>query len=182
MYLANRSSVCVSASYQLFIKNQLLNEDELVFSSVGVKQFEVQGQGKIDGWGRDRFLPHERITRDSGILINDTVIFSIEITVYGEMESYCTAVNSGSTLDQDLRSLFSNGASSADVTLIVENKEFSLHRCILSARSPVFRAMLENPTRERETGVILLHEDDPKVMEHFISFMYSDYLRYLNHF
>lgn len=43
MYLANRSSTAVSASYQLYIKNQLINEDELVFTSVGVKQFEVQG-------------------------------------------------------------------------------------------------------------------------------------------
>lgn len=176
MYLANRSSSCVSASYQLYIKNQMLSEDELIFSSVGVKQFEVQGQGKIDGWGRDRFLPHERITRDSGILINDTVVFSIEITVYGEMENYCTAVNSGSTLDQDMRGLYKHGISTADVTLIVEDKEFSLHRCILCARSPVFRAMLENPTLERDTGVILLHEDDATVMEHFISFLYSDYL------
>jgi speckle-type POZ protein len=105
------------------------------------------------------------------------VIFAIEITVYGEIENFCTSVDSGSTLDQDLRSLLKNGASTADVTLIVGEKEYSLHRCILSARSPVFRAMLENPTRERESGVIVLQEDDPEIIEHFVSFLYSDYLR-----
>jgi speckle-type POZ protein len=105
------------------------------------------------------------------------VIFAIEITVYGEIENFCTSVDSGSTLDQDLRSLLKNGASTADVTLIVGEKAYSLHRCILSARSPVFRAMLENPTRERESGVIVLQEDDPEIIEHFVSFLYSDYLR-----
>jgi speckle-type POZ protein len=177
MYLANRSSTAVSASYKLFIRNQLANEDELVFSSVGVKQFEVQGQGKIDGWGRDRFLPHDRITLDSGILLNDTVIFAIEIAVYGDMENYCTSMNSGSTLDQDLRTLLKHGSTTADVTVVIGEKEYSLHRCILSARSPVFRAMLENKTREKESGVIFLQEDDPAVLEHFINFLYSDYLR-----
>jgi hypothetical protein len=136
MYLANRSSTTVSASYQLFIRNQITNDDELVFSSVGVKQFEVQGQGKIDGWGRDRFLPHEKISRDTGILLQDTVIFAIEITVYGEMENYCTLVDSGSTLDQDLQLMLRNGVSTADTTLVVGEKEFRLHRCILCARSP----------------------------------------------
>lgn len=178
MYLANRSPTSVSASYQLFIRNQLTNEDELIFSSVGVKQFEVQGQGKIDGWGRDRFLSHDRILSETGILINDTITFGVEITVYGELENYYTSLKTGSTLDQDLRNLLMNNSlSSTDVTLIVGDQEYHLHRCILIARSPVFRAILENPTKEKETGIILLKEDDPIVVDHFIKFLYSDYCR-----
>lgn len=179
MYLANRSPSIVSASYQLFIRNQLTNEDELIFSSVGVKQFEVQGQGKIDGWGRDRFLSHERISSENGLVVNDTIIFGVEITVYGELENYCSTLDTGSTLDQDLQSLLMNSSSSTDVTLIVGDQEYHLHRCILIARSPVFRAILENPSKEKDTGIIFLKEDDPLVADHFIKFLYSDYCRFI---
>ena len=51
LYLANRSSNAVSATYKLFIHNQETNEDEIIFTSAGVKLFDTQGQGRIDGWG-----------------------------------------------------------------------------------------------------------------------------------
>mmetsp|Transcript_23081 Transcript_23081/g.33804 ORF Transcript_23081/g.33804 Transcript_23081/m.33804 type:complete len:368 (+) Transcript_23081:142-1245(+) len=177
LYLANRSSNAVSATYKLFIHNQETNEDEIIFTSAGVKLFDTQGQGRIDGWGRDRFIMKERLAAESPYRINDTVVFAVEITVYGDVEHYCNFVGEGSTLDQDMRSLLSSPSSSnSDIKIIIGgSREFPLHRCILSARSPVFKAMLSHPTLENTTGMISLEEEDPTVMEHFLNFLYTDY-------
>lgn len=43
VYLANRSSTSVTASYKLSLRNQNTNVDVNLFESSGVKTFEVQG-------------------------------------------------------------------------------------------------------------------------------------------
>ena len=43
VYLANRSSTSVTASYKLSLRNQNTNSDVELFESAGVKTFEVQG-------------------------------------------------------------------------------------------------------------------------------------------
>ena len=40
VYLANRSSSCVTASYKLSLRNQNSNDDVDLFHSIGVKVFE----------------------------------------------------------------------------------------------------------------------------------------------
>jgi speckle-type POZ protein len=150
-------------------------EDELIFSSLGVKLFDVQGQGKIDGWGRDRFLPLGRLDQDSGILVNDSITFVIEVVVYGDMENCATPLSIGSTLDQDIKRCLESRCG-ADVNVVVGGKkEYKLHKCVLLARSPVFRAILEHPTLEREHNTILLPDDEPAVFDYFVEFLYSDY-------
>lgn len=177
MYLANRSASPVSASYKLFVHNQDSDDDDLIFQSNGIKLFETQGQGKIDGWGRDRFLPYHKTTERS-ICRDDTIIFSVEIMVFGDIENLCQTISVGSTLDQDMNSLFVNqNGSDVKVYLNGTEKEMLLHRAILSARSPVFRSMLNNPTCENATGCIMLHDDDPRAVEFFFMFLYTDFLR-----
>jgi hypothetical protein len=178
MYLANRSASPVSASYKLYVHNQETDDDDLIFQSNGIKLFETQGQGKIDGWGRDRFLPYHKCT-DGSICQDDTIIFAVEITVFGDIETTLSQIMSmGSTLDQDLNHLFDN-PSGSDVTVCVHgtDKQHFLHRVILSARSPVFYAMLTHSTCENDSGRIVLHDDDPRVVEYFFKFLYTDYLR-----
>ena len=177
MYLANRSACPVSAGYKLFVYNHDTEDEELIFQSNGVKLFETQGHGKIDGWGRDRFLPHSRCS-ESSICKDDTIIFSVEISVYGNIETFCHDIGAGSTLDQDMHTLYSTHmASDVEVHVDGTSDKYFLHRSILSARSPVFRTMLNSPTQENRQGVILLHDDDPLVVGDFFKFLYTDYLR-----
>jgi hypothetical protein len=100
----------------------------------------VQGQGKIDGWGRDRFVDRDAFTEENGYFLNDTIIFTVEIVVYGEIEHHCTFSRNGFTLDQDICSLFHQKINT-DLIIKVTGKRFHLHKCILAARSPVFQAM-----------------------------------------
>ena len=174
-YLASKSSRQARASYKLSIlchynpdgstTQSLLtnrgttgtpaasNPRDESFSSSGVRVFEAKGL-QVDGWGRDKFMPAASLLDPSaGFYVNDTVIFKVEITVYGELE-ICgfpvmnTASSNGSyaSLAKSMYSLLKLGSDSADVTLIVgkgaAQERIMAHRCILRARSPVFHAML----------------------------------------
>jgi speckle-type POZ protein len=48
------------------------------------------------------------------------------------------------------------------------------HRCILSARSAVFKAMLKSCMSEATTGEILIHDIDFVVMQELLTYMYTD--------
>ena len=80
-YLASKSTVNTRASYKLSIINQHGGEDE-VFQSTGIRKFEAKGES-IDGWGRDKFIERSTLLSPrSGLCVDDTVIFRVEMTVY----------------------------------------------------------------------------------------------------
>lgn len=175
IYLANRSNSVVMASYTLYCMNQIAGKEHKSFKSSGIKVFETQGQGKIDGWGRDRFIgTHELENEDDGFCVNDTVVFAVEITVFGELEHQYLAQSKGHTLDQDLKALLVTNKN-ADMCLWLDNRtvQMNCHRCILAARSPVFQAMLSHDTAERASGEVCL-EEDSVVVKIFLDFLYTD--------
>ena len=57
-----------------------------VFASTGVRKFEARGI-HVDGWGRDKFISNA-VLRDlsNGFIVNEKVIFKVEITVYGDLD------------------------------------------------------------------------------------------------
>ena len=72
--------------------------------------------------------------------MNDTIIFTVEIVVYGEVEHQNTYATHGFTLDQDIYTLFHKSVNT-DLIIKAVGKRFHVHKCILGARSPVFQAM-----------------------------------------
>ena len=81
-----------------------------MFASSGMRIFEPKGV-QIDGWGRDKFISSSMLgTDDIGLCINDTVIFKVEVTVYGDLEpvplSEYDIDMAASTLSKSLRQLF----------------------------------------------------------------------------
>ena len=104
----------------------------------------------------------------------------VELTVVGELEtissmtseSYSTSVKA--CLQRMLQS------RSGDVKVIVEGSvatvEYIAHRCILSARSPVFDTMLSNDVwSEAATGVIRIGDiEHTEVMYEVLHFIYTD--------
>lgn len=50
------------------------------------------------------------------------------------------------------------------------------HRCLLMARSPVFRAMLGRDMQERRTGVVRIPDFEPEIVREFLLFLYTDNL------
>ena len=84
-------------------------------------------------------------------LVNDTVVFKVEVTVYGELEPISfpvvTSLHSASPncLTKCLHNLLTTASqNNADLLLVVgaERTKIWAHRCILAARSPVFESML----------------------------------------
>ena len=63
--------------------------------------------------------------------------------------------------------------STADFTIRCESKEFRVHRNILCARSPVFRASILTPMVESEKGEIYIQEIGEKALATIIRFIYT---------
>uniref|UniRef100_A0A0A8XXL2 BTB domain-containing protein n=1 Tax=Arundo donax TaxID=35708 RepID=A0A0A8XXL2_ARUDO len=65
----------------------------------------------------------------------------------------------------------------ADVTFQVAGEMFSAHRCVLAARSPVFKAELFGAMKEStNTAVIRVDDMEPDVFGALLSFLYTDTL------
>jgi len=150
-YLASKSTRAARASYRLIILNQGQGGMDETFASSGIRTFEARGV-QVDGWGRDRFCSIAHLSDPSNnLLVNDTVIFKVEVTVYGELEAVSfpvvTSLHSASPncLTKCLHNLLTTAnQNTADLLLIVGAKKEKVwaHRCILAARSPVFESML----------------------------------------
>ncbi len=50
-----------------------------------------------------------------------------------------------------------------DFTIVMADQELTAHRAVLSARSPVFAAMLEPHTEEAQTGRVSYDDIEPDV-------------------
>lgn len=133
------------------------------------------------GWGRDKFMSGAMLLdTEYGYSINDSVVFKVEIIVFGDLEPtsfpLVSTVNSNiliPSLSRSLKQLLTSG-DIADVVINVGGVHLSAHRCILCARSPVFCAMLKNEMTERMTGTICIDDVDPQVMQECLTFMYTD--------
>lgn len=73
---------------------------------------------------------------------------------------------------QDLKNLFLNGQSS-DFVFKVEEREFSVHRGILTVRSPVFASMLQHDTKENSTGVVDIPDCSAETFQIFLAYVYT---------
>ena len=73
----------------------------------------------------------------------------------------------------DLGSLLVDGHLS-DVILCVGDRKFPVHRAILAAKSPVFRAMFTSNMKESVAKEILNEDMEPDVMEELLRCVYTD--------
>ncbi|GBN07450.1 hypothetical protein AVEN_124022-1 [Araneus ventricosus] len=81
---------------------------------------------------------------------------------------------SSSDLKGDLHSMLQDNIL-CDITLCAESETFRVHRFILSARSPVFRAMLRNDTKDKAKDEIII-EAAPDTVRHMLLYMYTNSL------
>jgi speckle-type POZ protein len=62
----------------------------------------------------------------------------------------------------------------ADVTFGVGGREFSAHRFMLAARSPVFKAELFDPTTEEDMRHVEVVDMEPSIFQMLLYFVYTD--------
>ena len=75
-------------------------------------------------------------------------------------------------LSSDLGNIFLDPQSS-DIVLICQEEEIRAHKLILSARSPVFRAMLQTDMSERANGEIKINDADKDVLKEMVGYLYT---------
>ena len=84
---------------------------------------------------------------------------------------------------QQMQSLLESGELS-DVTLVIvqgslEQKEFKVHRNLLSAFSPVFSAMFSHPdTKEALEKRVVIEDMSSNAMQHLLTFIYTGELKF----
>ncbi|XP_055951357.1 TD and POZ domain-containing protein 1-like [Argiope bruennichi] len=83
------------------------------------------------------------------------------------------------TVQDDLMSLLSSGNFS-DTTLQTPTETFPAHKLILSARSPVFRAMFTNNMKENIKECVRIEDLDADTVRRLLLFLYSDSLKDLD--
>lgn len=78
-----------------------------------------------------------------------------------------------SCLAADVARLLDEGVAT-DVSLVCSGGQaVQAHRLILSARSPVFRAMFGSKMREAQSGEVKLDETEQPMLSHFLHYLYN---------
>ncbi|TVU40999.1 hypothetical protein EJB05_14487, partial [Eragrostis curvula] len=81
----------------------------------------------------------------------------------------------GTGLHADLRHLLET-KEGADVDFEVCGKLFAVHKLVLAARSPVFKADFFGPAKEESTGYIRICDMNPEAFKALLHYMYTDTL------
>ncbi|KAK1662955.1 hypothetical protein QYE76_051121 [Lolium multiflorum] len=64
----------------------------------------------------------------------------------------------------------------ADVTFEVQGEEFPAHKFVLAMRSPVFKALLYGPMREKDSNRFVVDDMQPVIFKVLLRFIYTDSL------
>lgn len=83
-------------------------------------------------------------------------------------------ISSFQSLSNDLQNLLEDSSCKFDCILkTTDGTDIPAHKLILSARSPVFRAMLESDMRETQTGIITVLDCQAEVISDFVRYLYT---------
>uniref|UniRef100_A0A0E0EY46 BTB domain-containing protein n=1 Tax=Oryza meridionalis TaxID=40149 RepID=A0A0E0EY46_9ORYZ len=131
-------------------------------------------------FGYEKFVRRcdfEKLIRDDSFTIRCDIVVINEIRAEESTEITTTAAVvtvPPSDLNQQLGDLLES-EKGADVVFEVGGQTFAAHRCVLAARSPVFKAELYGLMKEGDTaGVVHIEDIEPRVFKVLLRFMYTD--------
>ncbi|XP_015906185.2 protein maternal effect lethal 26 [Parasteatoda tepidariorum] len=135
------------------------------------------------------YLRHRPIQTFSTLTPSDLLSFPISYEFQSnseyrnakEMKSQQTQTDAAFSFKDldELRQLFKEKEFSF-VTLRTSTKEFSVHKAVLCAKSPVFTAMFEKNMKENECNVVDIDDIDNQTMALFVKFLQFEPLDDLN--
>ncbi|KAK1686191.1 hypothetical protein QYE76_047039 [Lolium multiflorum] len=114
----------------------------------------------------------------SRLLQDDCLVIECDLTVFKEpliVDESAGLQMPPSNLSENLGNLLKTGEE-ADVTFEIEGEIFPVHKIVLAMRSPVFKAQLYGPMRDKTIQKITVEDMQPAVFSAFLHFIYTDLL------
>ena len=147
-----------------------------IFNSDHEKQFEFEKIDQYDIYSEVKYPIDSRTMKTLGKrFLIDHLLDDDELTICLNMDIQISdlAGKSIANLTDDLGRLLVDDHLS-DVVLRVKEQKFPVHRAILAARSPVFRAMFTSKMKESVAKEIPIEDMEPDVMKEFLRCVYTD--------
>ncbi|KAL5196668.1 hypothetical protein ABZP36_000180 [Zizania latifolia] len=128
-------------------------------------------------WGYKRFFKRSALEtsdylKDDCLLVNCTVGV---VQSHTEGPKIYTIPVPPSNMSQHIGQLLTNGKKT-DITFEVDGELFPAHKVVLAARSPVFRAQLFGPMKDKNMKCITVEDMEAPVFKALLHFMYWDEL------
>ena len=131
----------------------------------------------------DFFLREDLALQEESLLPGDSLTLAFKIDVRSEAEDdhqsdRVNQINNDSQTKskeaaiKDFGKMFEN-KEFCDFEIVCDGKDFSCHQSILSARSPVFSAMLKNELKESESGKVCIKDVKQETMAEMLYFIYT---------
>ena len=156
VYLQNDSSYPLTMSYMFSIEDS--NGLKQVQRSTVSREFQ-RSPLDYSSCGFSNFYKVDDLKNNKGSLLpSDSLTITLDIIKPGP-------VSHASCLIHDHQHIYANRDQFSDMKITCNRKEFSCHRVIISARSPVLRACCENNFKEGVAGVINMDSMDPEIVE-----------------
>jgi len=183
VYLSNQTDAEVKARYEFTILDASKNKQNRVKSNF------TQFKAKPDSWGFRKFVdttalkgrasPAQWLPNDSLTIVCDVSIIGAERLVSGSKypeeslaKNQKPKQNRHKQLSVDLEHAFHH-KEFCDVQVKCGEKTFDCHQFMLSARSPVFRAMFQADMAEKQTKKVDIQDLHPDVVAEMLQFIYT---------
>jgi speckle-type POZ protein len=159
----------VKAKFMFSFVDQVEKQKPKEFFAIKSYIFPVKGYC----WGSSKFMKRDALER-SAHLKADCFTIRIDIMVCNDLTTQQDVVGTLSGIGQHFKILLQDKVG-CDVTFEVSGETFLAHRCVLAARSKVFRAQFFGPmTQGITSSAIQIKDMDAKVFAAMLSFIYSD--------
>ncbi|CAO2149795.1 unnamed protein product [Urochloa humidicola] len=133
---------------------------------------------KAQAWGWSKFIKRNKL-EESPHIEGDSFRICCHVTVFKirveETPAHFQVAAASTDLHRDLGDLLESKVG-ADVKFKVGQETFKAHRCVLAARSPVFKAELFGWMKEMKAGHVRIHDMEPRVFGAMLHFIYTDSL------
>ncbi|XP_057546584.1 BTB/POZ and MATH domain-containing protein 2-like [Amaranthus tricolor] len=169
----------VRALFELKLEDQSGKENHKVHTHFGrpleTGPYALKYRGSM--WGYKRFYRRTSL-ESSDYLKDDCLVIKGTVGVVKSRtegpKKYLIRV-SPSDMGKDFGELLES-KTGADVSFEVDGEVFAAHKVILAARSPVFRAQLLGPMKEKNMECIRVEDIEAPVFKALLHFIYSDEL------
>ncbi|KAL8158119.1 BTB/POZ and MATH domain-containing protein 2-like [Apium graveolens] len=169
----------VRALFELSLVDQSGKERHKVHSHFGrvldSGPYTLKYRGSM--WGYKRFLKRTAL-ETSDYLKDDCLLVKCTVGVvksHTEGPKIYSISAPPSDIGQHFGQLLENG-DGADLNIEVDGEFFAAHKLVLAARSPVFKAQLFGPMKDRDTECIKIEEMEASVFKALLHFIYWDSL------